>query len=129
MDFVTLKGIQNRTSVELEHQYLFVIKQLVNNAIDYFERQRNLPDYFVPKVSISIIGEWSNENNDEANNSSNKSQDGLLRIRVSNNVPPVITIITCESTSQEKISLLKTGRSTNIHVWRIFQRAKETSLE
>lgn len=88
MDFVTLKGIQNRTSVELEHQYLFVIKQLVNNAIDYFERQRNLPDYFVPKVSISIIGEWSNENNDEANNSSNKSQDGLLRIRVSNNVPP-----------------------------------------
>lgn len=88
MDFVTLKGIQNRTSVELDDLYLFVIKQVVDNAIDYFERQRNLPDYFEPKVSISIIGEWSNENDDEAKSSNNKSHGGLLRIRVSNNKPP-----------------------------------------
>jgi hypothetical protein len=39
MDYVTLEGIENRTGIEKQNAYAFVIKELLDNAIDFLETE------------------------------------------------------------------------------------------
>ena len=39
MDYVTLEGIENRTGIEKQNLYGFVLKELLDNAIDSLEAQ------------------------------------------------------------------------------------------
>jgi hypothetical protein len=39
MDYVTLEGIENRTGIAKEDTYGFVLKELLDNAVDYLEIQ------------------------------------------------------------------------------------------
>jgi len=39
MDYVTLEGIENRTGIEKENAYAFVLKELLDNAKDFLETQ------------------------------------------------------------------------------------------
>src|SRR5437763_1076842 len=39
MDYVTLEGIENRTGIEKENAYAFVIKELLDNAVDFLETE------------------------------------------------------------------------------------------
>jgi hypothetical protein len=39
MDYVTLEGIENRTGVEIENVYGFILKELLDNAVDFLEIQ------------------------------------------------------------------------------------------
>jgi hypothetical protein len=39
MDYVTLEGIENRTGIEKENAYAFVIKELLDNALDFLETE------------------------------------------------------------------------------------------
>src|SRR5437899_2341182 len=39
MDYVTLEGIENRTGIEKENAYAFVLKELLDNATDFLETQ------------------------------------------------------------------------------------------
>lgn len=39
MDYVTLEGIENRTGVEKENLYGFILKELLDNALDFLETQ------------------------------------------------------------------------------------------
>ncbi len=41
MDYVTLEGIENRTGVEKENVYAFVLKELLDNAVDFLETQHS----------------------------------------------------------------------------------------
>ena len=36
-DYTTWKGIENKTGIEREHAYDFVLKELLDNAVDYLE--------------------------------------------------------------------------------------------
>src|ERR671928_79952 len=38
MDFITLRGIQTRTGVDKKHLPLFVLKEMMDNALDYVEK-------------------------------------------------------------------------------------------
>ena len=40
-DYTTWKGIENKTGIEREHAYDFVLKELLDNAVDYLETQHN----------------------------------------------------------------------------------------
>jgi hypothetical protein len=40
-DYTTWKGIENKTGIEREHAYYFVLKELLDNAVDYLETQHN----------------------------------------------------------------------------------------
>lgn len=40
-DYTTWKGIENKTGIECEHAYDFVLKELLDNAVDYLETQHN----------------------------------------------------------------------------------------
>ena len=39
MDYVTLEGIENRTGIEKQNAYAFVIKELLDNAVDFLETE------------------------------------------------------------------------------------------
>ena len=39
IDYTTWKGIENRTGIDRENAYDFVLKELLVNAVDYFETQ------------------------------------------------------------------------------------------
>jgi hypothetical protein len=39
MDYVTLEGIENRTGVGIENVYSFILKELLDNAVDFLEIQ------------------------------------------------------------------------------------------
>ena len=39
MDYVTLEGIENRTGVGKENLYDFILKELLDNAVDFLEIQ------------------------------------------------------------------------------------------
>jgi hypothetical protein len=41
-DYTTWKGIDNKTGIEREHAYDFVLKELLDNAVDYSETQNNI---------------------------------------------------------------------------------------
>jgi hypothetical protein len=41
MDYVTLEGIENRTDIEKENVYAFVLKELLDNAADFLETQHS----------------------------------------------------------------------------------------
>src|SRR6187200_3633321 len=40
-DYTTWKGIENKTGIKREHAYDFVLKELLDNAVDYLETQHN----------------------------------------------------------------------------------------
>jgi hypothetical protein len=41
MDYVTLEGIENRTGIEKQNVYAFVLKELLDNATDFLETQHS----------------------------------------------------------------------------------------
>jgi hypothetical protein len=41
MDYVTLEGIENRIGIKKENVYAFILKELLDNAVDFLERQYN----------------------------------------------------------------------------------------
>ncbi len=40
-DYVTLEGIENRTGIEKENVFRFILKELLDNAVDFLETQHN----------------------------------------------------------------------------------------
>jgi hypothetical protein len=75
MDFITLRGIQTRIGVDKKHLPLFVLKEMVDNALDYVEKSGSGNNTAIttsphqqPKVAVFITLE----------------ADSLLHIRVSN---------------------------------------------
>jgi hypothetical protein len=52
MDYVTLQGIENRTGVDKDNVYGFVLKELLDNAVDFLETQRSGSNEI--KVTISL---------------------------------------------------------------------------
>ncbi len=61
MDYVTLKGIKNRTGVDKDGLILFILKELIDNALDIVETKRNTSNKnvatLVPSVSVSLTRE------------------------------------------------------------------------
>ena len=45
MDYVTLEGIENRTGIEKENAYVYVLKELLDNATDFLETQHSGSEY------------------------------------------------------------------------------------
>jgi hypothetical protein len=78
MDYVTLEGIENRTGIEKQNAYTFVIKELLDNAIDFLETehigisrkkdQKAMQTIAAAEVQVHII----------------KEDDGFLRVIVVN---------------------------------------------
>jgi len=50
MDYITLRGIESRTGIEKENAYTFVIKELLDNAVDSLETNRSS----IPKVKVTL---------------------------------------------------------------------------
>ena len=56
-DYTTWKGIENKTGIEREHAYDFVLKELMDNAVDYIETQHNTTTTAAdipPKIHVAI---------------------------------------------------------------------------
>jgi hypothetical protein len=56
-DYTTWKGIENKTGIEREHAYDFVLKELLDNAVDYIETQHNTTTAAVdipPEIHVAI---------------------------------------------------------------------------
>ena len=71
MDFITLRGIQTRTGVDEKHLPLFVLKEMMDNALDHVEKSgggNTTTTQQQPKVTVAITLE----------------ENSLLHIRVSN---------------------------------------------
>jgi hypothetical protein len=71
-DYTTWKGIENKTGIEREHAYDFVLKELLDNAVDYLETQHNTnaANISPPEIHVTIKKTEPHEN--------------LIRIVVSN---------------------------------------------
>ncbi len=70
-DYTTWKGIENKTGIEREHAYDFVLKELVDNAVDYIETQHNTTAADItPEIHVTI--------------KKTQPQEKLIRIVVSN---------------------------------------------
>jgi signal transduction histidine kinase len=54
MDYISLKGIKNRTGVE-EHQLLvFVLKELIDNALDFIDQNIGKADDSSLEIKVSV---------------------------------------------------------------------------
>ena len=76
MDYVTVKGIKNRTGVEKNHLIIFVLKELVDNALDFMEKYASDFNKINEKPKISITIREDKENN-------------LVNIKVRNSNPGI----------------------------------------
>jgi hypothetical protein len=92
MDFVTKKGIQTRTSIDPKDFPAFVIKELLDNALDSSEKNYNSSstnsnghnNNIEPRINVTVSSSTTTNNNNS----------GLLNIKVSNSNPtnrPVFT--------------------------------------
>jgi uncharacterized protein YeeX (DUF496 family) len=57
MDYVTLEGIENRTGVGRENLYGFILKELLDNTLDFLEMQsakEHLKEE-VPKAEVKVL--------------------------------------------------------------------------
>ena len=57
MDFITLRGIQTRTGVDEKHLPLFVLKEMMDNALDHVEKSgggNTTTTQQQPKVTVAI---------------------------------------------------------------------------
>jgi AAA15 family ATPase/GTPase len=54
MDYVVLNGIRDRTGFEREELYLFVLKELLDNALDYVEKNHT-EGCEIPELKVFII--------------------------------------------------------------------------
>lgn len=54
-DYTTWKGIENKTGIEREHAYDFVLKELLDNAVDYLETQHNTTSAADIPLEIHVI--------------------------------------------------------------------------
>lgn len=59
MDYVTLKGIENRTGVGKENLYGFILKELLDNALDSHETQSTKEQLKDAQVKVTITKEGS----------------------------------------------------------------------
>ena len=57
MDYVTLKGIENRTGVGKENLYGFILKDLMDNALDSHETQSSKEQLKDAQVKVTITKE------------------------------------------------------------------------
>jgi hypothetical protein len=78
MDYVTLNGIGDRTGFEKEDLHLLVLKELLDNAVDYLEK--NYPgSNEIPDVKVFITVRKSDDNKDyltfKVDNSNNRHPD------------------------------------------------------
>ena len=76
MDYVTVKGIKNRTGGEKNHLVVFVLKELVDNALDFMEKYASNFNKINEKPRISITITEDKENN-------------LINIKVRNSNPGI----------------------------------------
>ena len=63
MDFITLRGIQTRTGVDEKHLPLFVLKEMLDNALDHVEKSgggNTTTTQEQPKVTVAITRRVSN---------------------------------------------------------------------
>ncbi len=56
MDYVTLKGIENRFGIKKEDIPVFIFKELLDNALDYLETLSNNTE-FAPEIHIQITSD------------------------------------------------------------------------
>ena len=62
-DYTTWKGIENKTGIEREHAYDFVLKELLDNAVDYIETQHKAAaDTPPPEIHVTIKKERMKKN-------------------------------------------------------------------
>ena len=54
MDYITWKGIESRTGIEKENAYEFVLKELLDNAVDYLEHTQYHDTTTPPEIHVSI---------------------------------------------------------------------------
>jgi hypothetical protein len=57
MDYITLEGIENRTGVEKENLYGFILKELLDNSVDSIEVQSCKTQLKEAKVKVTITEE------------------------------------------------------------------------
>jgi hypothetical protein len=57
MDYVTLEGIENRTGVGKENVYGFILKELLDNAVDFLEIQSAKGKFKEADVNVTITKE------------------------------------------------------------------------
>lgn len=76
MDYVTVKGIKNRTGVEKNHLIIFVLKELIDNALDFMEKYASDFNKINEKPKISITITEDNDNN-------------LINIKIRNSNPGI----------------------------------------
>jgi hypothetical protein len=54
-DYTTWKGIQNRTGIEKEHAVAFLVKEILDNALDYLETMHNnAPSIAEPEIHVIV---------------------------------------------------------------------------
>src|SRR5213595_2747357 len=53
-DYTTWKGIENKTGIERKHAYDFVLKELLDNAVDYLETKHNTTAADTPPPQIHV---------------------------------------------------------------------------
>jgi hypothetical protein len=56
MDYVTLEGIENRTGIGIENAYGFILKELLDNAVDFLEIQstKHQTKEAVPAAEVKV---------------------------------------------------------------------------
>lgn len=54
MDYVTWKGIESRTGIEKKNAYEFVLKELLDNAVDFLEDQHNNSSSTQPEIQVTF---------------------------------------------------------------------------
>src|ERR687895_423963 len=75
MDYVTLSGVCKRTGAEENELAVFMLKELVDNALDFIESHAPLPPPASPSATIITI-------NDNNSSSSSRRGDTELQIHV-----------------------------------------------
>jgi hypothetical protein len=55
MDYVNWKDIQRKIGITKATAYLFILKELLDNAVDYIETNHSTLDNGIPFVSVKII--------------------------------------------------------------------------
>ena len=70
MDYITLNGIRDRTGFDGEDLYQFVIKELLDNAVDDLEKKyaaTRTTNNDIPQVRVSISADCKTSGNDGKN--------------------------------------------------------------
>jgi hypothetical protein len=89
MDYITLDGIGDRTAFDIEDLYQFVIKELLDNAIDELEKKyavTTLGSNDVPQIMVYISTDYKKTSSSDGTNYK------YLKLKVQNSAVMTSTI-------------------------------------